>query len=55
MISMVKILEAIEAINVSAKVCIRGTTLDDFEVEYHKGTSEIPRQDIIDKYNELNG
>jgi voltage-gated potassium channel Kch len=55
MISMVKIFEAIIAINPDAKVSIRGTSLDDFVVEYVDGTSEIARQDIINKYNELNG
>ena len=53
MISMVKIFEAIIAINADAKVSIRGTSLDDFVVEYVDGTSEIARQDIINKYNEL--
>jgi hypothetical protein len=53
MISMVKIFEAIIAINPDAKVSIRGTSLDDFVVEYVDGTSEIARQDIINKYNEL--
>jgi voltage-gated potassium channel Kch len=40
MISMVKIFEAIIAINPDAKVSIRGTSLDDFVVEYVDGTSE---------------
>jgi hypothetical protein len=54
-ISMVKILEAVQAIDSDAKVCIRGNTLDDFVVEFFEDTAEIPRQTIIDKYNELNG
>tara|TARA_R100000479_G_C6237522_1_gene147526 strand:- start:274 stop:447 length:174 start_codon:yes stop_codon:yes gene_type:complete len=54
-ISMVKILEAVQAIDPDAKVCIRGNTLDDFVVEFFEDTAEIPRQTIIDKYNELNG
>ncbi len=52
---MVKILEAVQAIDPDAKVCIRGNTLDDFVVEFFEDTAEIPRQTIIDKYNELNG
>tara|TARA_R100000234_G_scaffold104574_1_gene74414 strand:+ start:555 stop:722 length:168 start_codon:yes stop_codon:yes gene_type:complete len=55
MVSMVKLFEAIIAINADAKVSVRGTTLDDFVVEYVDGTPEIPRQTIIDKYHELNG
>ena len=54
-ISMLKILEAVQAIDPDAKVCIRGNTLDDFVVEFFEDTAEIPRQTIIDKYNELNG
>jgi hypothetical protein len=54
-ISMLKILEAVQAIDPNAKVCIRGNTLDDFVVEFFEDTAEIPRQTIIDKYNELNG
>lgn len=54
-ISMVKILEAVQAIDPDAKVCIRGNTLDDFVVEFFEDTAEISRQTIIDKYNELNG
>tara|TARA_R100000278_G_C5356046_1_gene123576 strand:+ start:366 stop:536 length:171 start_codon:yes stop_codon:yes gene_type:complete len=55
MTSMLKILEAVQAIDPNAKVCIRGNTLDDFVVEFFEDTAEIPRQTIIDKYNELNG
>jgi voltage-gated potassium channel Kch len=55
MISMVKIFEAIIAINPNAKVTVRGNTLDDFVVEFLDGTNEIARQTIINKYNELNG
>jgi len=54
-ISMLKILEAVQAIDPNAKVCIRGNTLDDFVVEFFEDTAEIPRQTIIDKYNELVG
>ncbi len=53
--SMLKILEAVQAINPNAKVTIQGHNLDDFVIEFSEGTVEIPRQTIIDKYNELNG
>tara|TARA_Y100000385_G_C12860595_1_gene537077 strand:- start:160 stop:336 length:177 start_codon:yes stop_codon:yes gene_type:complete len=53
--SMLKILEAVQAINSDAKVTIQGHNLDDFVIEFSEGTDEIPRQTIIDKYNELNG
>ena len=52
---MLKILEAVQAIDPDAKVAIQGHNLDDFVIEFFEGTVEIPRQTIIDKYNELNG
>ena len=55
MISMVKILEVIQIINPNAKVAVRGTSLDDFVVEYFDETPVIEKQTIIDKYNELVG
>jgi hypothetical protein len=42
-------------IDPDAKVTIQGHNLDDFVIEFSEGTAEIPRQTIIDKYNELNG
>ena len=43
---MIKILEAIEAINSNAKVVVRGNDIDSCEIEWLEGTSEISKEDI---------
>ena len=43
---MIKILEAIEAINSNAKVVVRGNDIDNCEIEWLEGTSEISKTNI---------
>ena len=43
---MIKILEAIEAINSNAKVVVRGNDIDTCKIEWLEGTKEISKEDI---------
>ena len=50
---MIKILEAIEAINSNAKVVVRGNDIDHCEIEWLEGTSEISKVDIKAKMTSM--
>jgi|TARA_Y100000296_G_scaffold62101_1_gene72063 hypothetical protein len=50
---MVKVIDAILAINPSAKVVTRGSDIDTIEIEWHNGTAEISKADIQAKMVEL--
>ena len=50
---MIKILEAIEAINSNAKVVVRGNDIDNCEIEWLEGTSEISKVDIKAKMTSM--
>ena len=50
---MIKILEAIEAINSNAKVVVRGNDIDNCEIEWLEGTSEISKADIKAKMTSM--
>ena len=50
---MIKILEAIEAINSNAKVVVRGNDIDSCEIEWLEGTSEISKEDIKAKISSM--
>tara|TARA_R100000231_G_C5194780_1_gene125506 strand:+ start:46 stop:330 length:285 start_codon:yes stop_codon:yes gene_type:complete len=50
---MIKILEAIEAINSNAKVFVRGNDIDSCEIEWLEGTSEISKEDIKAKISSM--
>ena len=41
-----KIFDAILSINPDARVVIRGADIDTCEIEWHKGTAEISKEDI---------
>ena len=41
-----KIFDAIRSINPDARVVIRGGDIDTCEIEWHKGTTEISKEDI---------
>ena len=41
-----KIFDAIISINPDARVFIRGGDIDTCEIEWHKGTAEISKEDI---------
>lgn len=43
---MIKILEAIEAINSNAKVDVQGNDIDTCKIEWLEGTKEISKEDI---------
>ena len=53
MTSMLKIYNAIKSINSNADVVVRGTNLEDYEIEWHNGTTPIPKADIEAKMNEM--
>ena len=53
MTSMLKIYNAIKSINSNADVVVRGTNLEDYEIEWHNGTTPIPKADIEVKMNEM--
>ena len=46
MTSMLKIYNAIKSINSNADVVVRGTNLEDYEIEWHNGTTPISKADI---------
>ena len=50
---MIKILEAIEAINSNAKVVVRGNDIDNCEIEWLEGTSEISKTNIKAKISSM--
>jgi hypothetical protein len=50
---MIKILEAIEAINSNAKVVVRGNDIDSCEIEWLEGTSEISKEYIKAKISSM--
>ena len=50
---MIKILEAIEAINSNAKVVVRGNDIDNCEIEWLEGTSEISKTNIKAKMESM--
>ena len=43
---VLKIFDAILSINPDARVVIRGGDIDTCEIEWHKGTTEISKEDI---------
>ena len=45
--------EAIKKINPNAKVTVRGSDIDTCEIEWHNGTTPIPKADIEAKMAEL--
>ena len=47
------IIEAILKINPNAKVVVRGTDINTCEIEWHNGTTPIPKADIEAKMAEL--
>jgi len=47
------IIEAILKINSNAEVTVRGTDIDTCELEWHNGTTPIPKADIEAKMVEL--
>ena len=53
MTSMLKIYNAIKSINSNADVVVRGTNLEDYEIEWHNGTTPISKADIEAKMNEM--
>ena len=53
MTSMLKIYNAIKSINSNADVAVRGTNLQDYEIEWRNGTTPIPKADIEAKMVEV--
>ena len=51
---MARIINAILAINPSAKVVTRGSDIDTIEIDWLEGTAEISKADIQTKLTELN-
>ena len=47
------IAEAILKINPNAEVVVRGSDINTCEIEWHNGTTPIPKADIQTKMNEL--
>jgi hypothetical protein len=47
------IIEAIQKINPSAEVTVRGNDINTCEIEWHNGTTPIPKADIEAKMAEL--
>ena len=47
------IIEAIQKINPNAKVTVRGNDINTCEIEWHNGTTPIPKADIEAKMTEL--
>ena len=50
---MITIIDAIKAINSNAEMVVRGEDIDDCQIEWHNGTSEISKADIKTKISEL--
>tara|TARA_R100000988_G_C3922122_1_gene127280 strand:- start:102 stop:386 length:285 start_codon:yes stop_codon:yes gene_type:complete len=50
---MIKIFEAIQAINPNAKVVVRGNDIDSCEIEWQGGTAEISKTDIKAKMTSM--
>jgi hypothetical protein len=50
---MTSIIQAIKAINSTAEAVVRGDSLDDCQIEWYNGTSEISKADIKTKMAEL--
>ena len=50
---MIRVIDAILAINPDAKVVTRGSDIDTIEIEWHNGTAEISKADIQAKQVEL--
>tara|TARA_R110002167_G_scaffold328157_1_gene534469 strand:- start:158 stop:457 length:300 start_codon:yes stop_codon:yes gene_type:complete len=50
---MITIIDAIKAINPNAEMLVRGEDIDDCQIEWHNGTSEISKADIKNKIAEL--
>ena len=50
---MIKILEAIQAINYNAKVVVQGNDIDSCDIEWLEGTSEISKADIKAKMKSM--
>ena len=50
---MIRIIDAIMAINSTAEVVVRGTDIDTCEIEWLNGTAEISKADIKTKMDEL--
>ena len=48
-----KIFNAIKKINPNATVSIRGSDINTCEIEWHNGTTPIPKADIEAKMNEM--
>jgi len=48
-----KIIKAIQKINPNAEVCVGGTDIDTCEIQWHNGTTPIPKADIEAKMAEL--
>ena len=53
MTTMLKIYNAIKSINSNASVSVRGTSLENCEIEWHNGTTPISKADIEVKMLEL--
>jgi len=53
MTSMLKIYNAIKSINSNADVAVKGTNLQDYKIEWHNGTTPIPKADIEAKMVEV--
>ena len=50
---MIRIIDAIMAINSTAEVVVRGTDINTCEIEWLNGTAEISKADIKTKIDEL--
>jgi len=50
---MITIIDAIKAINSNAEMLVRGEDIDDCQIEWHNGTSEISKANIKTKMTEL--
>ncbi len=50
---MIRIIDAIMAINSTVEVVVRGTDIDTCEIEWLNGTAEISKADIKTKMDEL--
>jgi hypothetical protein len=50
---MITITDAILAINSNAQVVVRGHDIDDCQIEWYSGTTEISKADIKTKMTEL--
>ena len=50
---MIRVIDAILAINPDAKVVTRGSDIDTIEIDWLEGTAEISKADIQTKMNKL--